>query len=490
VPRQARAVVSLTVLGAVLRFATLDARGYWSDEVATVRVLGGGLLDVLRRVPSTEATPPLYYVLAWAWVNVFGSGEVGLRSFSALAGTATVPVAYAVGAALGTRRVGVAAAVLVAVSPLLVWYSQEARAYALLALLGGVSLLLAIRARERPDVRRLGAWAVAAVLVVWTHYYGLFLVVVEAAWLLASVRPRRGPLLAAAPVGIAAVALVPLVLAQTSDTRTDWIADIPLVTRVLDLPAVYLIGFGAPRPVALAALAVALVLPALWALARRAGRDERAAALTAGGLTLAALALPLLPLLAGFDHFLHRNMLAAAVPAAVFFAAGFGARRAGRAVPAALAAYCALALAVIAVTAWEPKLGREDWRTVAELLGEPAHDRAVVATPRARADVLRYYLGAERFESGSADVREVAVVGMARAARPGALQRPRTPRPSSPPPPPAAGFRLVQRVDEEHFTLFRYRAPASVRVPSSALAGLAFGRERGEMVLLERAAVR
>ena len=87
-------------------------------------------------------------MLAWAWSRPFGIGEVGLRSLSALIGTLTVPVAYVVGAQLVSRRSGLAAAALVAVSPLLVYYSQEARPYALAILLGGLSVGLFARALE------------------------------------------------------------------------------------------------------------------------------------------------------------------------------------------------------------------------------------------------------------------------------------------------------------------------------------------------------
>ena len=56
---------------------------------------------MLRPIPTTESTPPLYYVLARGWAVVFGTGEVGLRSLSALLGTLTIPVVYAIGATLG-----------------------------------------------------------------------------------------------------------------------------------------------------------------------------------------------------------------------------------------------------------------------------------------------------------------------------------------------------------------------------------------------------
>ena len=89
-------VAGLTVLAAVLRFATLGVQSYHHDEVVTAsRILRAGFGHAMNAVNFSESTPPLYYALAWVWTQVTGTGEWGLRSLSAVAGVATVPVAYA-----------------------------------------------------------------------------------------------------------------------------------------------------------------------------------------------------------------------------------------------------------------------------------------------------------------------------------------------------------------------------------------------------------
>src|SRR6202044_4007053 len=128
-------LAAITILAAVLRLSTLDLQSFWYDEAFTpVHVLHPSLWATLRSVTHTENTPPLWYVLEWADARLLGTGELALRLPSALAGIATVPVAWAIGRELEGRRGRGAAAVcaaLVAVNPLFVWYSQEARAYAL-----------------------------------------------------------------------------------------------------------------------------------------------------------------------------------------------------------------------------------------------------------------------------------------------------------------------------------------------------------------------
>ena len=105
---------------------------------------------MLSTIARTESTPPLYYALAWLWAKLFGHGEAGLRSLSAVVGTLTVPVAWRAGGELfGAARAGLVAAALVAVNPYFVWYSQEARSYSLLVLMGG-----AVAARDHRAVDR------------------------------------------------------------------------------------------------------------------------------------------------------------------------------------------------------------------------------------------------------------------------------------------------------------------------------------------------
>src|SRR5919198_6581915 len=103
-------LIALTLAGAALRFATLDLQGFWYDEAVTVGLVRHDLWGMLDRIPGSESTPPLYYVIAWLWTRAFGTGEVGIRSLSALLGVATILVAYLLGRRLVSHRAGVAVA--------------------------------------------------------------------------------------------------------------------------------------------------------------------------------------------------------------------------------------------------------------------------------------------------------------------------------------------------------------------------------------------
>src|SRR4051794_12939768 len=133
-----RALIGLTVLAALLRFSTLGAQSFWQDEAVTALLMRHGLLQSLSLVPASEATPHLYYLLAWFWSQLFGTREVGLRSLSAPFVTATIPDAYAAALPI-SRRAALVAAALTAANPTLVRYSQEAPTYSLFVLLSALS---------------------------------------------------------------------------------------------------------------------------------------------------------------------------------------------------------------------------------------------------------------------------------------------------------------------------------------------------------------
>src|SRR3954471_7598806 len=137
-----------------VRFTRIGHQSFWLDESYTVDLVQRSLGDMLDGVSRTESTPPLFYVLAWLWAKLFGHGEAGLRSLSAVVGTLTVPVAWrAAREWFSGARAGLIAAALVAVNPFFVWYSQEARSYALLVLMAALSLLFLGRAVRSPTPR-------------------------------------------------------------------------------------------------------------------------------------------------------------------------------------------------------------------------------------------------------------------------------------------------------------------------------------------------
>jgi mannosyltransferase len=456
-PAAAGALAALTALGAALRFSTLAVQSYWTDEAVTVALVRESFGKMLSSVPQTESTPHLYYVVAWLWSQVFGTGEAGLRSLSALVGTATIPVAYSAVSRLVSPRAGLIVAALAAVNPLLVWYSQEARAYALLVLLATASLAVFARLLERVTAPRLAAWAVLCALALATHYFAFFVIAPQAVWLVWRTRKgraRRGVLAACGAVALAGAALLPLLVHQAGNDRADYIRALAVGHRVLQLPKQYLTGFDAPLEAAATVVAVVLAAYGLWLLARRADAAERRGAARAAAIAVPALAVPIVLAVAGVDYLITRNLIAAWVPAMAIVAAGLGARAAGRAGAAAAAVLCALSLALVIAVDASPAYQRGDWRGVAKALGPvPPHGRALVISPFLGRLPLSLYTTELERPPGLVRVGEIDIVAVAER-RQGQTPSPPHPRRVARVP----GFATPQVVISDTYTIVRYRA--------------------------------
>ena len=217
---EAWVVIGLTLLAAVLRFINITDQSYWVDESQAVhefQLSFGGMLSAWNHA---EGNPPLYFVVGWTWAKLFGTGEAGLRSLSAVFGTALIPVTYLCGRELVSRRAGLVAAALAAVNPFLIWYSQEAREYMLLALLSGGSVYFFARAWKAPTRRNLALWTLLSALALLTQYFAGFLVAAEALLLLYRARSRAA-VLAVAVVAAVEAALHSRTCSTTSPTGSN-----------------------------------------------------------------------------------------------------------------------------------------------------------------------------------------------------------------------------------------------------------------------------
>ena len=465
------ALAGIVLAGAALRFATLDLQSYRYDEAVTVaRILHPSLFDTLSAVPGSESTPPLYYLLAWLWSRPFGTGEVGLRSLSALAGTASIAVVYLGAVSLPLpRRAGLIAAAIVAVSPVLIWFSQDARAYALAFLLTALSFLFFARARRGGTRRDLGWWAAFSALAFASHYFAGFVVLPEAALLLWGASDRRRVGVAIAAVAAAAALLLPIAVRQAENAHAGWIAAQPLGQR-LERAGAKLVGedngdehgVRQPGPIPLgvpAALALAALILLLW----RGDERERRGAGTAAAVGGAGVALPLLLGALGADYLDGRNLLPVFAPLIVVLGAGFGVRRAGPAGLGLAAAFCLCSLVFAIEIDRLPRLQREDLRNAATQVGPLRPGKAVVTIRYAVNQPLRYYLGGD-FATGSLPpLREIDLVGSKSAEKSARRLL------------PAAFHRVESKPVSYNFTLTRYRAAHPVRVPLRVL-------ERGALV--------
>lgn len=169
------ALVALTLAALALRLLALGSKSLLTDEGSSFYFAQLPLADLLWRL--CDPHPPGYYLLLRALLSL-GESEAWLRLPSALAGALTVPLTWALvqqlsGAEADGDRVGFLAAALLTVFPLHVWYSQEARPYALVALLALLMVLAGLRWRQQPTASRAALFLAAGWLALFTEYAGL-----------------------------------------------------------------------------------------------------------------------------------------------------------------------------------------------------------------------------------------------------------------------------------------------------------------------------
>lgn len=205
--------VLLLTLG--LRLFRLDAQSLWYDEGTSVALAGRDLATITRSA-AADIHPPFYYYVLHGWTALAGFSPNAVRALSALVGTALVGITWALGRQMYGAGIGLVAALLAAVSPFAVYYSQETRMYVLVAALGALSTWLggklviarhgattdrastdgAPRAQSATAVR-LSVWiayVATSALVLYTHYFGFTVLLAQsiavALWWLVAARRR------------------------------------------------------------------------------------------------------------------------------------------------------------------------------------------------------------------------------------------------------------------------------------------------------------
>lgn len=465
---QARiALGAALALAVALRFSTLRLQSYWFDEADTALLVKGSFGHMLHLLPDTEASPPLYYVIAWLWARLFGTGEVALRALSALCGSGVVAVIYLIGRRIAGVAAGLSAALLAAVAPFLVWFSQEARDYSLMTLLVALALLAFVRLQQEqePNGRVLAAWTVWSGLALATHYFAALFLAPMAVWLVVTQRRQRRAIAASlGALAVVAAALAPLALHQHNHARQAILGG--FARRLVQLPKQLLVGYHSPGDRVLAVLSAVLMIAALGGLLRSAAVRSRAAGLVA--VLIGALLIIAVLAAVGLDYLDSRNMIAMTVP--LLALAGIGFAAGGRPGGIAGAGMAAIGLLVVVTIDTTPTAQRDDWRGAMKALGAaaPSTARAIVVTPGQGSAPISIYLShVKSLTAAAASVSEIDLVGMASR---GSGETPVPPAASPAVPMLGGSFVLVEAKRAPLYTLERFRSKNPHTVATTTLA--------------------
>jgi len=320
--------LAFLLLGAALRTRGITGFEPWIDEYGTWwTIAGGGWGDVWQRALAVQPQSPLYYLVVRASSDLLGGGLLALRLPSLVCGVALIALGYvAAFRLLGDRRIALAATAALALDERLIFYSRNARPYALALLCAMASFLLYAELLRGGGRRARLGWVLATAATCYAHY--LFGVVLLAQGLHCAMQGprRRGALRRAAPALALLGALLMPAAVQVAGIHgrrqlLDWVprgdgalASLSLALELLDLPVL--------------AWVCGAVLLVVWIDRQRIVRVSRAGP----GIVLLWLSVPVLffaavlPLLG--VNLLHERYLLVAVPAVgLLYGALLGASR-------------------------------------------------------------------------------------------------------------------------------------------------------------------
>jgi mannosyltransferase len=172
------------LLAGILRWIDINTESLWVDEIYSYRQAIKSVGSIIANAQS-DVHPPVYYIFLHWWILLFGTDEAGLRGFSVFCGVAAVPLIYLLGKRLWNPRTGLIAAFLLTVSHFHIHYSQEARSYSYLVLvtIGGILAFMRVLDEIKNDNtlrwRTITLFLVANVLMLYSHFFALFVVVAQ-----------------------------------------------------------------------------------------------------------------------------------------------------------------------------------------------------------------------------------------------------------------------------------------------------------------------
>ena len=175
-------MLPVLLLAFLLRIAGLDAQSLWWDEAFSTTVSSMDLHSLLVAALGDRVHPPLYYLVLRFWLTL-GQSEFAVRALSAFLGVLAVASMFPMADVVGKRRLGVISAFALAISPLHIWYSQEARMYSLIVLLVLLGNYFFARLLRRGNLANWLGYSISMLLAMHTHYLTLFIILAQMTYL-------------------------------------------------------------------------------------------------------------------------------------------------------------------------------------------------------------------------------------------------------------------------------------------------------------------
>lgn len=177
-------IYAIILLAFGLRIWGLDSQSLRGDEAASVTYASLPAPKILEITRFADPHPPLFYLVLHGWEKLVGPTEFAVRFWVLLPGVLAVASIYGFTQQLVNRQVALMAALLLAINSFHVWHSQDVRSYTWLMVLGIWSVWILWRAIKTHHWINWAWYAVIIAVLLYTHYYAIFLVVGQGIYIL------------------------------------------------------------------------------------------------------------------------------------------------------------------------------------------------------------------------------------------------------------------------------------------------------------------
>ena len=246
-------LIGFFIVGAILRLWDITEHSYWIDELysAARAIPEKDLLDVYYWGP--EPHPPAHYILLWISYNLFGYHEIVGKLISAIAGTLCIPAIYFLGKTMFSKGVGFNAAILLTITPALIYYSQEARAYELLVLFSILSSYFFLLIQDKRTYFYTFLYLISSIFLINLHFYGIWIFAAQVIFISISLcrsLNKKDMIFYLFTSSIIFASYIPLIsqMIQAASNGITWIQGIEITTYLFEAFSAYFGSANMFRP--------------------------------------------------------------------------------------------------------------------------------------------------------------------------------------------------------------------------------------------------
>ena len=185
-------LILICFVGFFLRFYALGGESFWFDEKMSLYFSQNDPVSILNPPSYETHIPPLYYMLLHFWMGLFGISEFAVRSLSAVFGSLSIFALYKLGKYLFNVKIAIYSSLICAISILQIYFSQEARMYSLLTLTTLLSVFFFLKSLNENRLRFWASYIIVSILMLYTHLYGIFILILQFFYLLFYYRGKIG----------------------------------------------------------------------------------------------------------------------------------------------------------------------------------------------------------------------------------------------------------------------------------------------------------